>query len=241
MANASEIADLITRGIKGPQGPEDSAFHTGIVRSWDVLSGANTVEVNGVILPNLKALTAGIGVRYSAGDTVVLVRKQTQFFIMGRVSAPGGSSGSAIRGRTENDSMTITTLDTWFPFPVPVVLQTYASSNSWMLILLQAGIRPAYSLRGEIGFKVTNSDGTVFNPGALTGTTAWNENWAGVDPGQSQLNDSTVVLQYAAGPAVVKPGLVTVELMARIIDRGGFAPVGRSCLFQQPGMTLIPL
>jgi hypothetical protein len=89
MATASEIADLITQGMQGPMGADDSGWHLGLILSWDSATGLNSVLVNNATLTNLKALAPSIGTEYSRGQNVLIVRKQTQYFILGPVQAPG--------------------------------------------------------------------------------------------------------------------------------------------------------
>jgi hypothetical protein len=97
VATASEIADLITAGMRGPTGAEDAAWHTGTVLSWDESSGVNSVLVGGTAIPNLKTVQAGIGIQFQPGDTVMIVRKQTQYFVLGKETAPGGNNANLIK------------------------------------------------------------------------------------------------------------------------------------------------
>lgn len=108
MTSPSVIADLIGQALTTNTGPEDVAIHTGQIQSWDSQSGVNAVMVNGVILTNLKSIQGGVAVAYTAGDTVMLVRKQTQYFILGKVTAPGGSAGSAIQSQRVASLQTVT-------------------------------------------------------------------------------------------------------------------------------------
>lgn len=94
---ASEIADLITQGIQGPTGAEDLALHTGVILSWDESSGTNAVLVGNSSMTNLKAVQPGIGMQYVQGDVVLVVRKQTQYFVLGKVAAPGGNNTNQIK------------------------------------------------------------------------------------------------------------------------------------------------
>lgn len=96
MTNPGAIADLIGTALTTNTGPEDLAMYTGTVQSWDPTTGVNAIMVNGVILSNLRSLQGGIPVSYTPGDTVMLMRKQTQYFILGKVAAPGGLAGSAV-------------------------------------------------------------------------------------------------------------------------------------------------
>lgn len=89
MASAAEIADLITAGVMGPQGSDDSGWHLGLILSWDSSTGLNSVRVNNATLTNLRALTPSLGTEYTPGQSVLIVRKQTQYFILGPVQVPG--------------------------------------------------------------------------------------------------------------------------------------------------------
>lgn len=89
MASAAEIADLITAGVMGPQGSDDSGWHLGLILTWDSSTGLNSIRVNNATLNNLKALTPSLGTEYHSGQTVLVVRKQTQYFILGPVQTPG--------------------------------------------------------------------------------------------------------------------------------------------------------
>lgn len=89
MATAYEIADLLTQGIQGPTGADDSGWHVGQILTWSSSTGLNSVRINGSTLVNLKALTPSIGTEYAPGQTVLIVRKQTQYFILGPVTTPG--------------------------------------------------------------------------------------------------------------------------------------------------------
>lgn len=111
MATAYEIADLLTQGVQGPTGSDDSGWHVGRILAWSSTTGLNTVLLNGAELTNLKALTPSIGTEYAPGQTVLIVRKQSQYFILGPVTVPGavGSSpptqidavGGTISGATD--------------------------------------------------------------------------------------------------------------------------------------------
>lgn len=89
MATAAEIADLITAGMQGPTGADDSGWHVGQILTWSSSTGLNSVRIGNSTLTNLKALTPSIGTEYAPGQTVLIVRKQTQYFILGPVTTPG--------------------------------------------------------------------------------------------------------------------------------------------------------
>jgi hypothetical protein len=96
MGRQTEYADLIAQSLRGPQGPADIALHTGTIVTWDDVNGLNSVLVNDVILNNLKVVRQGIGQTYSPGEVVMIQRKQTQYYITGKVETPGVSSSNLI-------------------------------------------------------------------------------------------------------------------------------------------------
>lgn len=95
--NAEEIAQLLTAGMQ-PQGNgnTDVGYHVGTVLSWDELTGVNSVRIQGNTFDNLRVLSTSNSVMLSTGDTVVVMRIQTQYFILGRVQAPGQSAALRI-------------------------------------------------------------------------------------------------------------------------------------------------
>ncbi|MFI5607783.1 hypothetical protein [Amycolatopsis sp. NPDC051903] len=90
------IAALITQGLAQPSGANDTGLYTGVVKSWDDLTGSNAVEVNGVVLSNLRVIQTGIGTSYQVNDSVMVERKGTQYFIMGKITAPGSTFSNQI-------------------------------------------------------------------------------------------------------------------------------------------------
>lgn len=97
MSILGPLDPVLTQALASPSGPEDSGWHTGIVRSWDESSGVNVVEINGIALTNLKSVQSGIGVQYNAGDNVLILRKQTQYVVVGLVQSPGGQQSTQIQ------------------------------------------------------------------------------------------------------------------------------------------------
>lgn len=119
MANAAEIADLITAGIQGRQSGEDTDFYTGTIQSWDNLSGTNTVRMQGTTLVNLPAYQLGIGLAYQPGDVVLIMRKGSQYQIMSKLGKPStykSTTGSAPDYQTIAGG-TITTPGGWTDVP----------------------------------------------------------------------------------------------------------------------------
>lgn len=86
---------LLAQALAAPSGNEDQSQHMGRVLTWDDISGVNTVAVNGTVIPNMKSIVGGVGASYKPGDNVMIQRKQTQYIILGKLQAPGISSGSS--------------------------------------------------------------------------------------------------------------------------------------------------
>ena len=79
----------------------DVGYRQGVVVSYSISSGANTISVGGATLTDVPLLTTAEVTSLEAGDVVVLLRMGIQYFIMGRVAASGSvsiSAGSAGRG-----------------------------------------------------------------------------------------------------------------------------------------------
>lgn len=200
---AGDIAALMTAGFAQPSGPEDSAFHTGQIITWDELSGVNTVLINGVVLSNLKIIQSGIGVTYSANDVVVIMRKQTQYFIMGKVAAPGAGLTNQIKAAAvATNQTTATTTYTDLATVGPQVTVTIGSSRRCLVIVdcritcATAGQAAQY-VGGSMGFAVSGASTIAAGNGALniqfySGPTAPNIAW-------NQATSHTVVLQSADG------------------------------------------
>lgn len=95
--DALGIAHLIAAASAPPSGGEDIALYTGQIQSWDDSSGVNSVLVNGTTVPNMRCLTIGAGIVLVPGDAVMVVRKQTQWFILGKVASPGSGAALGVR------------------------------------------------------------------------------------------------------------------------------------------------
>ncbi|MFI6308498.1 hypothetical protein ACIBCH_41950 [Amycolatopsis thailandensis] len=95
--DALGIAQLIAAASAPPSGGEDVALYTGQIQSWDDSTGVNSVVVNGTIVPNMRCLSIGAGIVLVPGDVVMIIRKQTQWFILGKVAAPGAGAALGVR------------------------------------------------------------------------------------------------------------------------------------------------
>lgn len=110
------FADALAVAAAQQQGGE-LGFHTGVIRSWDELTGANTVEVGGTSLTNLSVLSAAGTIHLRAGDTVAVMRVRTQYFILGKIAAPGASAAERIASDRVARMDQVPTTDTFVDLP----------------------------------------------------------------------------------------------------------------------------
>lgn len=238
MANAAQIADLITQGVQGPTGDQDFSLVQGRIVSWDRLTGLNTVELNGGFITNVSALHSGIPSWFNPGDSVQLVRKQSRYFILGKVASPGGTAGSSVQFRTRGGSSTINnTAGAWVDVPSsggPLSLDVYVSSSRAVLILWGADITCNNS-SGELGWAVSGA--TTLAPGAFNNTSVKNSANSGAAAASTAVG-TTVTGSYVLGPgAGLNAGLNTFTMKARVAVFG----TGVSADFGNVTLTLIPL
>lgn len=237
MATASQIADLITTGIRGPTGPEDVALYTGTILSWDTLTGLNSVLINGTAIPNLKSIQPGIAARYTVGDSVIVARKQTQYFILGKVAAPGGAAASAPAGNTvgtavlQPDSAGAFIDLTGSPGPS---VTTFIGSNKACLILWNfkyAGFQSTV----EMAFETTGA--TNLAPAAFTAMSITAGFTSSVAPTQTQFQTASGF--YLMGnTAMQAAGLTTFTSKYKVFHG---TPGPTQAQVSQRSLTVIPL
>lgn len=195
MADAAQIADLLTRGIAGPQGPEDAAFHTGVIQSWDSVTGINVVTINGTDVPNVKNLQGGIPTIFKPGDVVVVIRKQTQYFVMGKIQVGGGTAGSSLRLSGVGGAATVlNTAGVWGDIAGAPSVTVYIGSTKTAIVIWEVNIHvyagdPAlpntsnFYAHGEVGYEISGA--TSVPVATLASSTSMNRiAFSGYGPGQ---------------------------------------------------------
>jgi hypothetical protein len=128
----------------GPDTPE--ILHVGTVLAWDPNTGANTVLMAGAPVNDLPMLNIGDTTNLAVGDTVVILKQKSAFFILGRVVAPHTSAiatAAVAFGNIYSDSVnfTIATSDATvgsFSFVVPAWANQALVSVSHDLVALNA-------------------------------------------------------------------------------------------------------
>lgn len=242
------LVDVIAKATQPPVGPEDSAFHTGVINTWNSLTGVNTVTVNGVILANLKALHSGIGIKFNAGDVVIVMRKGTQYFVMGKVSAPGGSAGSSIQENSRAFVTTFGTAGAWADHPAgaPQLLNVtaYIGSSRSCIVFYRANIKVRV---GDTGFGAD-----IYDPLCLAAVSFAVSGATTIAPdtfvGQASLFQME---NFNAGAGRMVAGLVTISGFMCMTSNHGLNQgtntftmkykTGQTAEFQVPYLVVVPL
>ncbi|EHR62626.1 hypothetical protein [Saccharomonospora cyanea] len=153
-------------------GGDNIGFHTGVITSWDELTGVNTVSVGGTDMANLSVLSPSTTIGLRAGMTVGVLRVRTKYFILGRIAAPG--AGAALSVRRASEPLIVETMSSsWVDLGGPTISNVYIGDSRAALVFLSVGVisRNQYSLAS---FEVTGA--SSISPDALdaaTGTGAF--------------------------------------------------------------------
>jgi hypothetical protein len=199
---------LLAQALAAPSGNDDQSWHMGKILTWDDLSGVNTVQVNGTVIPNMKSIVGGVGASYRAGDNVMIQRKQTQYVIHGKLQAPGISSGStptyadAAGGLISGATGTWRDLDAGTGVSPSVTLRL--GTNQGIMIAWGAGNVSMVNSGIEIGWQVSG-DANIS---------------AGSFQGMSCSGNAT------SGGAVPSTG-ITIPMMKEQVFKSGFGGAGQ--------------
>lgn len=244
MASAAEIASLITQGTQPPQGNQDVSYHTGVVKSWDPTSGVNSVEVNGVILSNLTALQSGMGNAYLAGDVVSVIRVQTKYTILGRMSAPGGLTGGSPISLTGGDydlegliSGSWTNIPTGPSFSIRVgnaCLVAFGGRST----VRNAGIEVSLQMQGPANAQDGDFQGlSVFS---AMNNNATNGPILDIPFTKQLMFYKNSVWNSNGQPQLMVPGVYTFSLRAKWSDYSGGNSSIRDVVVRAPWLTVLP-
>jgi hypothetical protein len=132
----------------------------GLVMAWDDATASNVVRVNGTDLQDLRVITAGPAISIEAGDTVELLKTKTQYFILGKVAAPGASA--AIRSVsdfvTTGASITSTTFTDLSGSSGPTA-SVYVGSSGKVLVMTSCFLdTPGAGSGGQMSFALSGAN-----------------------------------------------------------------------------------
>lgn len=135
MLRAEDLAKLLA-----PAPTPASGVRQAILTDWDPQTGANTVNLGGALLTNLPTLSASTLV-LAAGDTVLLTKYNSTYYITGRV-APAGSGALAIRSASVLGAEESTTSTAYEDLATPgPSVDAYIGPSRQCLVIIQAIIR----------------------------------------------------------------------------------------------------
>lgn len=89
--NADDLAGLLATTPAADTSLPALGLHIGEVRAWNPATGQNTIMLAGTPVDDLPMLNIGDTTNLAVGDTVVVLRSKSAYFIVGRVVTP--SSG----------------------------------------------------------------------------------------------------------------------------------------------------
>lgn len=92
-----QLAKLLAEANTPPSGGADLAHYTGQIITWDESTGVNSVMINGAPVSNLRVLQSGIGLQYQPADVVLVEKRMSQWYILGKVAAPGAGAANQIK------------------------------------------------------------------------------------------------------------------------------------------------
>lgn len=168
---SGDIAAALVAGYQQQAtGTTDIGYHLGVVQAYDDTTGLNSVQILGNTFDNLRVVSAGPAVSIGVGDTVIVLRYQTQYFILGRVSAPGaGSAMRPVAARINTNETTSSTTFTDLTTVGPTVT-TYIGPRRSCIVLLSA---THYQNNGSASMGFTVSGASTI-PADIFRATWWN-------------------------------------------------------------------
>lgn len=88
--------EVLLPALIGATGGEQKGlgFHQGIVTAWDSITGTNTITVAGNTFSDLRSLLGGESALIRPGDVVAILKYQTVYFVLGRITAVGSEQRS---------------------------------------------------------------------------------------------------------------------------------------------------
>lgn len=225
--DAQTIARLMTAGLAQPTGSDDTGLYTGVILTWDESSGVNTVQINGVAMSNLRVVQSGIGMVYQPGDTVMVQRKGSQYYIQGKVAAPGAGASGQIQSAAISANQGIAAGVGGFVDLGGPQVTVYIGSSRRALVML-SGLILAAGATGYVGGQINTQ---VFGTSSISPGT---KIAAQAQVYQSGIVQSATTIQLFTAADGLLQGSNTFKLWYSNVS----ASFG--CAFQERTITVIP-
>lgn len=231
-------SDDISGDITGkpPSGDRDIGMRQGKILAWDDLTGDNIVDIEGEEFDDLDVLITGIGVRYSVNDVVSIVRRQSRYFIQGKVGTVNGAAGSSVQETRRNYSDIVgSTAGAWIDVPSGIVsVQAYIGSSRMAIVMWGADVAGNNSF-GEVGWSVSGASSVA--PGAFAGMSISHDLNSGAAAQSTSAKASISSFFTMTETWGMQQGLNTFTMKYRV----GVTGTGVNAVFGSPKMTVIPL
>lgn len=135
-----QLAALLAAANAAPTGGADLNHYQGEIVSWDESSGLNAVKVNGAVVSNMRVLQSGIGIVYQPGDAVMVEKRMSQWYILGKVAAPGASAANQIGAAVVNTVQSTASLNFTDLATVGPSKTVYIGSSRRALVFANSGV-----------------------------------------------------------------------------------------------------
>lgn len=232
MTSPEALAALLNSRTQPATGSADLTVYRGLVLAWDELSGVNTIKVNGAELDNLPVIQGGVGIAYQVGESVEVLRVSQQYFILGKVGAPGAGAANQIRSLSVNTSITqgIQGYGDLTGSLGPSLSSVYIGSSRRCLVTVSAQIATNGSA-GAMSFTIVGASSV----GTSDDRAAYVTGPPSAPFGNSAASSQTVLLTAADG---LNPGFHTITTKYRVADAGTGS--GATAVFRGRNLTVQP-
>lgn len=230
MLDGPEVLLPLLAAAAGGGGRAPLGFHQGVIETWDETDNSNSVRVQGNLFTDLKVLTTSDTIMLGPGDVVGILRFQTTYFVLGRITAPGAGDGLRIRTATE-PGVNSTTSTSFVDLGGPTIPDVYIGSRRTCLVMASCQHQIAGAV-GDMAFQVSGASSIAPDHPSV--------NWATYgtnDPGADFVAQITAwtVLTAADG---LEPGLNTFSARYRYSTFGGG---GVNAAFAARTLVVFPL
>jgi hypothetical protein len=189
-----------------PPGGADLYHYQGQIVSWDESTGVNAVWVNGATVSNLRVLQSGVGLVYQPGDTVMIEKRMSQWYILGKVAAPGAGAANQIQAALIATSETTTSTSYADLATVGPSRTVYIGSSRRCLVtvsstissLANAGTSQGQWIGGNASFTVSGASSIAPSSDFFVGGETWYANTS-IPVGFYMGGSRTTVLTAARG------------------------------------------
>lgn len=155
MFDGPEVLLPLLAAAAGGGGRSPLGFHQGVIEAWDETDNTNTVRIQGNVFTDLKVLTTSDTIMLGPGDVVGILRFQTTYFVLGRISSPGAGDGLRIRTATEPD-VTSTSSTSFVDLGGPTLSDVYIGSRRTCLVMASCQHQIA-GCAGDMAFEVSGA------------------------------------------------------------------------------------